>query len=360
MLTPTGYKLLQPLDVGCNCRVFLVQSTTNGHKYALKLPNPHNQDQNKFVIKRESEILKMLDHPHLVKLIECGTSATSTESGLPPNRADYSVLELVPNGELFHYLDLTGKFSEELARFYFKQLIETLDYCHRNGVAHRDVKPSNLMLDEHFNMKLIDFGFAGSSSSISNDVIGTTEFMAPELNYSQPYIGAGVDVFSVGVTLFCMVAGKIPFRQACHQNLTYRMIEQGLYEDFWDFHSQTHGIILSNDLKSLIISMLQSDPSKRPTLATIKYHPWYIQPAITHPEVLANMLQRKLMLANAIKKRQQAQACASIPVNRPSVIQQQASVQNPGVLEDTCLIMPSPAKKNRQPKAKKIVIPSQV
>jgi serine/threonine protein kinase len=72
----------------------------------------------------------------------------------------YLVYEKAEGGELMDYLLITGAFSEPLARHYFKQLMQGLDYCHMNGVAHRDLKPDNLLLDGNFNLKIADFGFA--------------------------------------------------------------------------------------------------------------------------------------------------------------------------------------------------------
>ena len=72
----------------------------------------------------------------------------------------YLVYEKAEGGELMDYLLITGAFSEPLARHYFKQLMQGLDYCHANGVAHRDLKPDNLLLDGDFNLKIADFGYA--------------------------------------------------------------------------------------------------------------------------------------------------------------------------------------------------------
>ena len=99
----------------------------------------------------------------------------------------YIVLELALGGELFDFIAISGKFDEPLARYYFKQFMDGLSYCHQAGVSHRDLKPENLLLDNQFMLKIADFGFAApvqgkDGSGTTSTKLGTITYMAPEIH----------------------------------------------------------------------------------------------------------------------------------------------------------------------------------
>ena len=108
----------------------------------------------------EVEAMKILDHPHVINQIEYGTDTYIKNSG-KEKTVSYIVLELALGGELFDFIAIAGKLDESMARYYFKQFMEGLNYCHMSGVSHRDLKPENLLLDNDFKLKIADFGFAG-------------------------------------------------------------------------------------------------------------------------------------------------------------------------------------------------------
>ena len=111
----------------------------------------------------------------------------------------YIVLELATGGELFDYVATTGRFNEPIARFYFRQLIEGLDYVHQKGVTHRDLKPENVLLDSEGHIKLTDFGLSKlgvMGNKNTHTFCGTPEYLAPEIALHKPH-GKAVDWWSL-------------------------------------------------------------------------------------------------------------------------------------------------------------------
>lgn len=123
----------------------------------------------------------------------------------------FIVFELAEKGEMFDLIAKSGSFNEIQARFYFIQLMEGLKYCHKCNVTHRDLKPENLLLDQNFDLKIVDFGFAAPRDGRDqlgylHTKLGTLNYMAPEIHLEAPYDGAEVDLFAAGMILFIMAS----------------------------------------------------------------------------------------------------------------------------------------------------------
>lgn len=202
---------------------------------------------------------------------------------------------------MFDFLSTTGRFSEDICRFFFRQLIEALDHCHSKGFAHRDIKPENLLFDENFNILLADFGFSTLMSGKDGSgklrtILGTDNYMAPEIHSKAPYIGSSVDLFAAGIILFIFYTGHPPFNHAKATDSYYNLICMNNHEKFWAFHARKkpNGInFFSKDFMNLINAMLAFDPTQRPSIAEIKAHPWYKGHVPSHVEVIQEFTQRK-------------------------------------------------------------------
>lgn len=217
-----------------------------------------------------------------------------------------------------------------MSRYYFRQLIEALDHCHSQGFAHRDLKPENLLFDEHFNLLLADFGFSVAMSGRDGSgklktILGTDNYMAPEIHSKAPYIGSSVDLFAAGIILFIFFTGHPPFNHAKATDSYYNLICMNNHERFWTYHARKkpNGInFFSPDFISLVNAMLAFDPTQRLSIAEIKAHPWYKGEVPTSDQVESEFSERKAKVDAEVEKKkkeiemkkQQAQARTQ-PIN---------------------------------------------
>jgi serine/threonine protein kinase len=187
-----------------------------------------------------------------------------------PKDVLYIVLELVNGGELFDYIAKTGAFTINETRFYFKQLIEGISYLHQLGIAHRDLKTENLLMDENFNLKIADFGFAKAISqtkSLMTTIIGTSAYYAPEIHRLEAYDGEKADIFTIGVILFFFVSYHFPFKNSSDKDDLYKYFLNNEKHNFWIVHSSNKQQgFYSDDFKDLVNGLLEADFSKRFTL----------------------------------------------------------------------------------------------
>lgn len=178
-------------------------------------------------------------------------------------------MEFVKGGEIFEKIS-KGRFSENLSRKYFQQLVSAVDYCHVHGVYHRDLKPENLLLDENGDLKVSDFGLSAVADQVREDgflhtICGTPAYVAPEILSKKGYDGAKVDIWSCGVILYVLNAGYLPFNDPNLMNL-YKKIYKGEYRcPRW----------MSSELRRLLSRLFDTNPMTRITIEEIKRDPWF-------------------------------------------------------------------------------------
>ena len=171
-------------------------------------------------LSNEVSILQKLDHQNIIKLEHYNLDGDFLYflNGKQKQLVYYIVIEYAQNGDLFEslYLSESG-FSVEMARFYFHQLIDTLDYLHNSKeIIHRDLKIENLLLSQDYSLKLADFGLSTHKQgryghNLLYSRVGTANCMAPEMLERRPYKGTYSDIFAAGIILFTMVTGGVPF-----------------------------------------------------------------------------------------------------------------------------------------------------
>lgn len=178
----------------------------------------------------------------------------------------------------FDLIVKSGRLSEPEARRYFRQLVDGVSYCHSQGVAHRDLKPENLLLDEHMTLKISDFGLSalydgedGSSrSELLHTTCGTPNYVAPEVLQNEGYDGRMADCWSVGVILYVLLAGFLPFDENTMSALFAKIKDADYAYPEW----------FSKLVIDLIDGILVANPSQRATLPVVKQHGWYLESAV--------------------------------------------------------------------------------
>eukprot|EP00158_Paraphelidium_tribonemae_P006029 Partr_v1_DN27636_c0_g1_i4_m65051 putative carbon catabolite derepressing protein kinase len=253
------YILGDTVGVGSFGKVKLAQHAVTGQQVALKLVSRRKMSDLEMVsrIKREIQYLKVLRHPHIIKLYEVLTTPTEI----------IMVMEYA-GSELFNLIVENGKMTERDARRLFQQIISAVDFCHRHNIVHRDLKPENVLLDGDRNVKLADFGLSNlmTDGDFLKTSCGSPNYAAPEVISGKLYAGPEVDVWSCGVILFVMLCGRLPFDEDYIPAL-FKKINEGL------FTIPSH---VSSEARDLISSMLIVDPIGRATIADIQRNPWFV------------------------------------------------------------------------------------
>jgi serine/threonine protein kinase len=175
-----------------------------------------------------------------------------------------------------------------------------LDYVHKAGFAHRDIKPDNILLDGNFNIKIADFGFAAPiagrhGTGFLTTKLGTVPYQAPEINENRPYSGAQVDLFALAIVLFITVAGTPPFAQADRNEFYYKLIAGKKWEMFWKYHIRGKpggANFFSSEFKDLMQRMLAYDPAERLTVSQLREHAWFKGPLPSYEQVVEEFTER--------------------------------------------------------------------
>uniref|UniRef100_A0A8C4VFY2 non-specific serine/threonine protein kinase n=1 Tax=Gopherus evgoodei TaxID=1825980 RepID=A0A8C4VFY2_9SAUR len=251
------YDIERTLGKGNFAVVKLARHRVTKTQVAIKIIDKTRLDpSNLEKIYREVQIMKLLNHPHIIKLYQ----VMETKDML------YIVTEFAKNGEMFDHLTSNGHLSESEARKKFWQILSAVEYCHSHHIVHRDLKTENLLLDASMNIKLADFGFGNfyKSGEPLSTWCGSPPYAAPEVFEGKEYEGPHLDIWSLGVVLYVLVCGSLPFDGPNLPTLRQRVLEGRFRIPYF----------MSQDCETLIRRMLVVDPTKRITIAQIKQHKW--------------------------------------------------------------------------------------
>ncbi|KAK9878369.1 hypothetical protein WA026_021679 [Henosepilachna vigintioctopunctata] len=254
------YKLLKTIGKGNFAKVKLAKHVPTGKEVAIKIIDKTQLNPGSLLkLFREVRIMKMLDHPNIVKLFQ----VIETEKTL------YLVMEYASGGEVFDYLVLHGRMKEKEARAKFRQIVSAVQYCHQKRIIHRDLKAENLLLDSEMNIKIADFGFSNefTPGNKLDTFCGSPPYAAPELFQGKKYDGPEVDVWSLGVILYTLVSGSLPFDGSTLRELRERVLRGKYRIPFY----------MSTDCENLLKKFLVLNPAKRASLETIMKDKWMNQ-----------------------------------------------------------------------------------
>ncbi|XP_042167594.1 serine/threonine-protein kinase MARK2 isoform X10 [Oncorhynchus tshawytscha] len=252
-----NYRLLKTIGKGNFAKVKLARHVLTGKEVAVKIIDKTQLNSSSLQkLFREVRIMKLLNHPNIVKLFE----VIETEKTL------YLIMEYASGGEVFDYLVAHGRMKEKEARAKFRQIVSAVQYCHQKCIVHRDLKAENLLLDADMNIKIADFGFSNefTMGNKLDTFCGSPPYAAPELFQGKKYDGPEVDVWSLGVILYTLVSGSLPFDGQNLKELRERVLRGKYRIPFY----------MSTDCENLLKKFLILNPTKRGSLEQIMKDRW--------------------------------------------------------------------------------------
>ncbi|XP_029956117.1 MAP/microtubule affinity-regulating kinase 4 isoform X3 [Salarias fasciatus] len=252
-----NYRLLKTIGKGNFAKVKLARHILTGREVAIKIIdktqlNPTSLQK----LFREVRIMKGLNHPNIVQLFEV----------IETDKTLYLIMEYASGGEVFDYLVSHGRMKEVEARAKFRQIVSAVHYCHTKNIVHRDLKAENLLLDADANIKIADFGFS-NEFTLGNKLdtfCGSPPYAAPELFQGKKYDGPEVDVWSLGVILYTLVSGSLPFDGQNLKELRERVLRGKYRVPFY----------MSTDCEGILRRFLVLNPAKRCTLEQVMKDKW--------------------------------------------------------------------------------------
>eukprot|EP00049_Salpingoeca_infusionum_P000752 m.42173 g.42173 ORF g.42173 m.42173 type:complete len:588 (-) comp10653_c0_seq3:575-2338(-) len=257
------YSLGYTIGDGGFARVKLARHRVTGIRVAVKMIDKATLIKKNELFRAANEIaaLQLLKHKNIAKLFQVLESKTKV----------YLVMEHMPAGELFDYIVAQGRIARESdAKKLFRQIVSAVAFCHQEGFAHRDLKPENMLFDEQKTLKLIDFGLVSMpGTDFTQTSCGSANYAAPEVINGAQYASTGADIWSLGIILYAMLCGVLPFDNPDLRTLG-SLIRAGKYSE---------PAFLSGEAKDLISKLLQVDPNKRIKMPDLLQHPWIVDDA---------------------------------------------------------------------------------
>ncbi|KAI8835691.1 kinase-like domain-containing protein [Chytriomyces cf. hyalinus JEL632] len=285
-----GYRMGAVIGEGAYSTVRLGECVRTGSLAAVKIVRNSNTTIRNATLK-EAAILRSLNHTNVLKMI----------SAVEDDSAVFLVLDYAAAGELFDHIAPDVGMGEQLAHFYFNQLVAGMSYLHQRGICHRDLKPENILLDETGNLKISDFGLATVFSNkgsvrVLTTPCGTPPYIAPEV-LKLAYNGDQVDVWSSGIILYVLMAGNTPWGEPSRHDPEFvyftNMYSGGLNYLPWSRFGSSAVCLLKG--------ILNTNADNRFTLLDIESDAWFSTPnplltdgKCNNPVALAELIKRQM------------------------------------------------------------------
>ncbi|AJR84882.1 CBK_G0018690.mRNA.1.CDS.1 [Saccharomyces cerevisiae] len=279
-------KLARDLGTGALVAIKILNrfEKRSGYSLQLKVENPR--------VNQEIEVMKRCHHENVVELYEILNDPESTKVYLVLEYFSRGPVKWCPENKMEIKAVGPSILTFQQSRKVVLDVVSGLEYLHSQGITHRDIKPSNLLISSNGTVKISDFGVAMSTATGSTNIqssheqllksraLGTPAFFAPELCSTEKEYScsSAIDIWSLGVTIYCLLFGKLPFNANSGLELFDSIINKPLefpsYEEM--LNGATSGITMEEytDAKDLLKKLLQKDPDKRIKLADIKVHPF--------------------------------------------------------------------------------------
>ena len=271
------YLLGEALGEGAFAKVRLATQIHIKEKCAIKIVDKRLLEDSKDIqrLKKEIKILKSIRHKNIIQLFDIMESKTNL----------YFVIEYCKGGELFDYIVKNKRLKEEEACVFFQQIINGVEYLHKQGIIHRDLKPENLLLDYNNNIKISDFGLSTffSKNNYLQTACGTPSYAPPEMLEGLQYNGEASDIWSCGIILYAMLCGTLPFTES-KEEIIVRKIKM---------HDYSIPQYLSKEAQDILYHILKINPEERFTIEKIKKHPWF---NIVKPHLIKGIILNEIKI----------------------------------------------------------------
>ncbi len=252
-----NYLILDKIATGGMGTVFKAIDSKTKEVVALKVIHPHLVENEEILDKfhREAEVLKVLHHPNIVRMIDAGVI----------NGQPYIAYEFIDGKDLRTILEEKGKLPLSIAMKIFLQICEALDYAHQKGIIHRDIKPQNIMIMKDYFVKLTDFGIAkviGESTGTTNEQVGTPLYASPEQLAGKP-VDARSDIYSLGIVMFQVLTGHFPYDVADN---VFSAIAAHIAQEPHRMKTLDKSALsqyVPYEVERIIMKMLEKDPDRR-------------------------------------------------------------------------------------------------
>uniref|UniRef100_A0A0K0ESM8 non-specific serine/threonine protein kinase n=1 Tax=Strongyloides stercoralis TaxID=6248 RepID=A0A0K0ESM8_STRER len=253
-----SYLLGERLGNGGFGDVYLATHMLTGGKVAIKIIDKRKHIKEFKFVRKEEEALKNLVHQNISRLYEV----------IENDYYLYFIIEFCNGGEMFDYIIKKQRLEENEARHFFRQLIQAMSYVHEQGYCHRDLKPENILLTNDLKLKVIDFGLCAKPDDLKKNLLteycGSPAYAAPELFEEKPYLGHQIDIWSMGIILYALLCGCLPFEDEKIENLRVKV---------------TKGVIkfppyLSMESRNVLTGLLTINPKRRISMEELIVHPW--------------------------------------------------------------------------------------
>jgi serine/threonine protein kinase len=292
-------KIINKIDAG-KFFIFLAKSVQTNRDYAMKV-FPYQDGKMNNLYLNEKKFMKY-KHSNMIDILEAKDEHFITIDTVPV-RCSYILMEYAPHKDFLHMLiekELT--LDEKMARTYFHQLIEGLEYLHSQNVYHLDIKLDNLLVSEDFQLKITDFDISYIKDEGTITSRGTKCYRAPELARGRCVKPAQADIYSAGVVLFNLKSsGFIPYsEEKSSRGVDFYPLLKEENPKFWDFHclyQKKSADFFDDDFKALFLSMIKTDSTQRATLEDVKQSKWYNGPVYTKEEMIQIMKEKYTLIA---------------------------------------------------------------